>query len=111
MADAAYKQLVESQIVAAGSLYACPTGKVASIQAAMLCNTTAGTIAATVYITGAAGTLNDAATFIKAVDVLSHDTYLCPELIGQKVTALHQIHVAGAGLTFAVGGIEATLPV
>lgn len=110
MADAVYKQLVEAQIIAAGSLYATPVGKVSSIQAAMICNTTGGTVNATVNITGSSGTVNAGNTFVSAVPILAGDTYLCPELIGQKVTALHQIHAAGAGLTIAIGGIETTIP-
>ena len=105
MATTIVKQLIESRIIGAGVLYQCPLLTVASIQAAVLVNTTAGTVACEVYITPASGTPAADNTLV-SVALAAGKPYLCPELINQKISPGYEIHAAGTGVTIAIAGVE-----
>lgn len=108
MAATTVKQLVESQTLsasAASALYQAPTSTVASIQGATLLNTTGGVVACSVYITPQS-TAPATQYQLVSINIAAGKSYLCPELVNQKVSAGHEIHALGNGVTFAVGGVE-----
>lgn len=108
MASTTIKQLVESQVLsasAASALYQAPDSTVASVQGATLMNTTAGVVACAVYVTPKA-TAPAVQYQLVSVNLAAGKSYLCPELINQKISAGHEIHASGNGVTFAVGGVE-----
>ena len=108
MAATTIRQLVEAQLLTASAtsaLYQAPDSTVASIQGATLLNTTAGVVTCTVYITPKA-TAPAVQYALVSVNLAAGKSYLCPELVNQKVTAGHEIHALGDGVTFAVGGVE-----
>ena len=99
------KQFIEAQVIGAGALYTAPTLTVGKIQAAMLLNATGSPVACAVYVTAAAGSPAVATQFVD-VTIAAGKSYLCPELLNQMVSAGHEIHASGAGVTIAVAGVE-----
>lgn len=108
MATSVVKQFVEAQVVGAAILYEAPALTIGVIQAANIYNDTAGAVAIQVAITANGVAVGAANTFVNQT-IASKGTYLCPELINQRVTPGHQIKVTnGVGLTIAIGGVEIT---
>jgi len=106
MATQAIKQFVEAQIVGAAVLYEAPATAIGVIQAANIYNGSGATVSVQVAITANGIAVGAGNTFINTT-IQAAQSYLCPELINQRVTPGHQIKVAGgAGLTIAIGGTE-----
>ena len=108
MATNTIKQFVESQLITGAVLYEAPAVTVGVIQAANIHNPTAGTVAVQVAIT-ANGVAAGASNIFVDVSITPGKGYPCPELIGQRVSAGHQIKcTGGAGCSIAIGGTEVT---
>lgn len=106
MAIQVVKQFIQAQIVGAAIPYECPANTIAVIQAANIYNPTGAPVSIQVGITANGVAVGAANTFINE-SVPSLKTYLCPEIINQRVPAGHQIKITGGvGLNIAVGGIE-----
>lgn len=78
------------------------------LKAASLINTTASPIAATVYLVPSGGTAGGANTIISARTVAAGESYPCPELVNQGVSAGGAVQALGNGLTFKYTAVEFT---
>jgi hypothetical protein len=106
MAYSVVKQFVEAQIIGAAVLYEAPATAIGVIQAANIYNPTGASVQIQVAITGNGVAVGGANTFINEL-IPTLKSYLCPEIINQRVTPGHQIKVTGgAGLNIAIGGVE-----
>lgn len=70
------------------------------VTAAALVNTTAGAVAATVYLVPNGAAAGAANCLISARTLAPGETYFCPELINQGLNAGGTVQALGAGLTF-----------
>jgi len=102
------KRLVPGSVLtgSAATYYTAPASTRAVIKSASIVNTTAGAIAATVYIVPAAGTAAAANTLISGLNVAAGATYSCPELINHTLGPGDFIQAMGSGLTLVVSGAE-----
>jgi len=108
MSATTIKQLVEPQKLTASAtavLYTAPASTVATIQAAVLVNRTAAAVQCIIYNTPPSTAVADDYCLV-TVTVPAGKSYLCPELINQKISAGRELHALGNGVTFAVGGAE-----
>jgi hypothetical protein len=70
------------------------------IRAALLCNSSAAPIAASVYLVPAGGNPDATNIMISARTISPGESYPCPELVNQGVNAGGSVQALGAGLTF-----------
>lgn len=70
------------------------------IRAAVLCNSTASPIAASVYLVPNGGTADATNIMISARTISPGESYPCPELVNQGLNKLGTVQALGAGLTF-----------
>ena len=78
------------------------------IQSMDLCNTTAGAVACTIYVTPLAGTTNATTTIISAKSIAAGETYICPEAVGMIVEAGGLIRGLGLNVTIMASGVKVT---
>lgn len=76
------------------------------IKSALLVNTTAGAIAATVYLIPSGGSASANNTLISARSIGPGESYPCPELINQGLNAGGFVQALGNGLTFKYAAID-----
>jgi hypothetical protein len=76
------------------------------IRAATLCNSTAGPVAASVYLVPGGGNPDVTNVMISARTLAAGESYPCPELVGQGLNALGSVQALGAGLTFKFSGTD-----
>lgn len=76
------------------------------IKAATLTNTTAGAIAATVYLVPSGGTAGATNTYVPAVPIPAGGSYPCPELINQGLNPGGFVQALGNGLTFKYTAVD-----
>lgn len=105
MSNVVVKELVVPQVVAA-SMYTAPAGATASIQAATFFNGTAGTVVVQAGICSSGVALAAGVNMLVNETVLAGKTYVCYELINQKIPPGYELRCAGVGCIFAAGGIE-----
>lgn len=86
--------------------YTAPNNTKAVIKSAALVNTTAAAIAGTVHVVPVAGAPGAANTLISARNIAAGETYTCPELVNQVLTAGETLQALGNGLTLVVSGAE-----
>ena len=107
MSTSAKRLVAGSQLTAAAVVYyTAPTSTKAVIKSASIVNTTAGAVAATVYIVPAAGSPAAANTLISARSIAVNETYTCPELVNHVLGPGETLQALGLNLTFAVSGAE-----
>jgi uncharacterized membrane protein YjjB (DUF3815 family) len=78
------------------------------ITAAALVNTTAAPVAASVYLVPSGGAADASRCLISARTIAPGETYFCPELINQGLSAGGTVQALGAGLTFRYTGRDLT---
>ena len=102
------KRLVAGSVLTgtAATYYTAPTGTRAVIKSAAIVNTTAGALAATVYLVPSAGAAAAANTLISGLSIAAGATYSCPELINHVLGSGDFIQAFGNGLTLIVSGAE-----
>ncbi len=105
MANVVVKELVPPQVVAA-MMYEAPALTTTSIQAATFFNGTAGTVTVQAGITANGVALAAGVNMLLSVAVLAGASYVCYELINQKIPPGYQLRCAGAGCIFGAGGVE-----
>lgn len=76
------------------------------IKAATITNTTAGAIAATIYLIPSGGTAGATNTYISARPIAAGESYPCPELINQGLNAGGFVQGLGNGLTFKYTAVD-----
>lgn len=76
------------------------------IKAASITNTTAATVAATVYLVPSGGAAGAGNTSISARSIAPGETYPCPELNGQGLNAAGFVQAMGLGLTFKYTALD-----
>lgn len=87
---------------------AVPTLTKRIIRSAAICNTTAGAIAATVYLVPSGGTAGSTNTYISARSIAPGETYSCPELINEGLNSGGFVQALGNGLTFKYTATDIT---
>lgn len=90
--------------VTQGSVVGALTKRI--IKSATITNTTAGAIAATVYLVPSGGTAGAANTLISARSIAPGEAYPCPELINQGLNAGGFVQALGNTLTFKYSATE-----
>lgn len=104
------KSLVSgSQLTAAAdTYYTAPASTKAVIRSATLCNTTAGTVACTVYLVPNGGTAGASNTVISARSIVAGATDNCAELVNKVLEAGGTIQAQGLNVTLVASGMEIT---
>lgn len=105
------KQFYQGQLSASASKVYEAENVVAGIDAATVCNTTAGAETITVNIVASGGAASSANTVINAVSIAAGDTQTLPALYNHAVPQGYSIYASastGAALTLTISGREQT---
>lgn len=78
------------------------------IKAAVITNTTAAPVAATVYLVPSGGAAAVSNALISARPIAPGESYLCPELVNQGQSAGGFLQALGLGLTFKFTAVDIT---
>ena len=76
------------------------------IKAATICNTTGAPITATVHLVKSGGTPDATNTYISARAIAAGESYTCPELVNQGLSAGGAVYALGNGLTFKYTAVD-----
>lgn len=106
-----FKRLVEGSQLTTGAVayYTAPTATRTKIMTAVLVNTTAGAITATVHLVPILGAATVSNRVISAVSIAANASYTCPELVNQVLETggmLQALASAAASISLIASGIE-----
>lgn len=109
MAITAKRLISGSQLTgAAATYYTAPASTKAIIKRLILCNTTAGAVACTVYLVPSGGTAGATNTITSAHTVGIGETWIVPEAEGMVLEAAGFIQALGLNVTIIASGVEIT---
>lgn len=88
------------------ALYTAPASTRTLIRSAVLCNSTGGSVSASVWLAPAGEAPGAGNVVLSAVAVASNASRVCPELVDQVLEPGGVLYALGAGLTLVASGIE-----
>lgn len=93
---------------AAATYYTAGTLTKAVIKRLVLCNTTAGAVACTLYLVPSGGSAGATNTITSARTLAAGETWVCPEAEGMVLEAAGFIQGLGLNVTIMASGVEIT---
>lgn len=112
MAVTAKRLVSGSQLTTgAATYYTAATSTKGVIKSAVLTNTSANTVTATMHLVPSAGTADATNQIISAKAIAAGESYTCPEAVNQVLEAggtIQALASSGAAITLVVSGAEIT---
>lgn len=101
------RRLADATLTASADIhYTAPAATRTVVRAAVLCNTTAGAINASIWLPLQGEGANATTAVLSNVSVAAGASRVCAELVDQVIEPGGTLRASGAGLTLVVSGVE-----